>query len=67
MKTADIKNMTKEEIDLELEQLREHLFTLRTQAVTEKLQDPTQLKKAKRDIARLLTFKRQRELGAQGK
>jgi large subunit ribosomal protein L29 len=60
MKIGDIRNMSKDELDLELEQLRDQLFHLRAQAVTEKLQDPTRLHKAKRDIARLLTVKRQR-------
>ena len=61
MKIGDIRNMSKEDLDLELEQVRDQLFHLRAQAVTEKLQDPTQLHKAKRDIARLLTVKRQRQ------
>jgi ribosomal protein L29 len=36
------------------------LFDLRAQSVTEKLEDPTQLGKTKRDIARVLTALRQR-------
>ena len=34
---------------------RKHLFALRTQAVTEKLEDPSQLRKARKEIARILT------------
>jgi len=64
MKIKDARNLSDEEVDLELERLREQLFNLRAQAVTEKLQDPSQLGKAKRDIARLLTIKRERELSA---
>jgi large subunit ribosomal protein L29 len=60
MKLEDIRNLSTDEIDNEVERLRDQLFHLRTQAVTEKLQDPTQLNKAKRTIARLLTIKRQR-------
>ena len=41
------------------------MFDLHSQAVTEKLEDPTQITKAKRDIARLLTVARQRELSAE--
>ena len=62
MKIKDVRNLSDEEIGLELERLREQLFSLRAQAVTEKLQDPTQLTKAKRDIARLLSVRREREL-----
>lgn len=63
MKIAEIRNLSSTDIDLELDRLRDQLFHLRAQAVTEKLQDPTQLGKARRDIARLLTVKRQRALG----
>ena len=41
---------------------RKHLFDLRSQAVTEKLEDPTQLRKTRKDIARILTLLHQREL-----
>ncbi|MDD4889636.1 MAG: 50S ribosomal protein L29 [Phycisphaerae bacterium] len=60
MKISEIRELGTDEIDVEIERLRDQLFHLRAQAVTEKLQDPTQLNKAKRDIARLLTIKRQR-------
>ena len=38
------------------------MFHLRSQAVTEKLEDPTQLTKTRKDIARIRTVMRQREL-----
>lgn len=60
MKIKDVRNLSDEELHIELERLREQIFSLRAQAVTEKLQDPTQLKKAKRDIARLLTVVNER-------
>ena len=66
MKIEELRNLTDEEVALEFERLREQLFSLRAQAVTEKLQDPTQFTKARRDIARLLTLQRQRELAAEG-
>jgi len=44
--------------------LRRHLFDLRSQSVTEKLEDSSMLKKTRRDIARLLTVQRERELAA---
>ena len=46
----------------ELKEQQKHLFTLRTQSVTEKLEDPTQLKKSRRAIARLKTVLRKREI-----
>jgi large subunit ribosomal protein L29 len=61
MKIEDVRNLSDEELQTELERLRRHLFDLRSQSVTEKLEDPSQLTKTKRDIARLLTVTRQRQ------
>lgn len=55
MKIVDIRQMTTDEVYNELVRLRRHRFDLKSQAVTEKLEDPTQLGKTKRDVARLLT------------
>ena len=49
-------------IQRQLKDLQRHLFDLRTQGVTEKLEDPTQLGKTRRDIARVKTILRQREI-----
>ena len=46
----------------ELAEKRKHLFDLRSQAVTEKLEDPSQISKTRKTIARLKTVLRQREL-----
>ena len=40
------------------------MFDLRTQAVTEKLEDPSQLRKTRREIAQIKTILRQREVAA---
>jgi large subunit ribosomal protein L29 len=55
-----IRGMKIDELHAELERLRRHLFDLRAQAVTEKLENPTQLGKTKRTIARILTVLQQR-------
>lgn len=60
MKISEVKEHSTEELHNLLEELRRRLFDLRAQAVTEKLEDPSQLGKAKRDIARVLTTLRQR-------
>ncbi len=64
MKIEEIRQLIDEELTTELERVRRHLFDLRTQSVTEKLEDPTMITKAKRDIARLMTVIRERELAA---
>ena len=55
MKISEIRDMKTEELHSELDRLRRHVFDLRSQAVTENLQDPSMLTRAKRDIARLFT------------
>ena len=59
MKASEIREMNPDELEGELELLERKLFDIRTQAVTEKLEDPTQITKAKRDIARVKTILRQ--------
>lgn len=55
MKIADLRDMKTEELHAELDRVRRHLFDLRGQAVTEKLENPHQLGDARRTIARILT------------
>jgi len=64
MKIDEIRELTDEELAAELLRLRRHLFDVRAQAVTEKLEDPTLITKAKRDIARILTEQKQRQIAA---
>ncbi len=60
MKAAELRGMKTAELHEELDRLRRHLFDLRSQAVTEKLENPHQLKQTKKDIARVLTVLRER-------
>lgn len=64
MKAKDIREMNPDELTGELETLERRLFDIRTQSVTEKLEDPSQLRKIRRDIARIYTVIRERELAA---
>ena len=61
MKIEEIRQLNDEELTTELERIRKHLFDLRTQAVTEKLEDSSMITKAKRDIARILTVQKERQ------
>ena len=65
MKAKEVREMNPDELQGELESLERRLFDIRTQAVTEKLEDPTRLTRARRDIARLKTVIRERELAAE--
>lgn len=60
MDIEQIRAMKTDELYQELAAKRRHLFDLRSQAVTEKLEDPTQLGKTRKQIARVLTVLRQR-------
>lgn len=62
MKTKEIRDKQTEHVKHELAEKQKHLFDLRSQAVTEKLEDPSQLRKTRKDIARLKTVLREREL-----
>ena len=62
MKIKELRDKDTPALQHELKDKQKHLFTLRSQAVTEKLEDPTQLKKTRRDIAQIRTVLRQREM-----
>ena len=65
MKMKEILDRDTDQLRQELVEKQKHLFELRSQAVTEKLEDPSQLGKTKKDIARILTVMRQREVEPQ--
>jgi large subunit ribosomal protein L29 len=67
MKPAEIRAMSDEQLKLTLNDTIKNLFHLRCQSATDRLETPSELKKARRDVARLLTIRRQRQLEAQKK
>jgi len=64
MKAQEIREMSREQILQELEALHRKVFDLRTQAETEELQISSELRKSRRDIARMRTILRERERAA---
>ncbi len=62
MTGKEVKAMRDEEIRLELAKLRNDLYDLRSQTVTEKVEDTSKFGKVRKDIARLLTEQRKRLL-----
>jgi large subunit ribosomal protein L29 len=64
MKASDIRGMSDEQIATAVKDTEKHLFNLRFQSATDKLETPSEIRKAKRDIARLATEVRARELKA---
>ncbi len=61
MKTSEIKEMSLNEMQTKLADLREELFNLRFQHTVNQLDNPMRIKAVKKDIARVMTFIRQRE------
>ena len=61
-KTADYRGMSDEQLALTLTETEKHLFQLRFQSATDRLETPSEIRKAKKDIARLLTIQRERSL-----
>jgi large subunit ribosomal protein L29 len=67
MKIKDIKDKDDAGLQTELAEKMRHLFDLRSQAVTDKLTDPTQLGKTRKDIARIKTVQAQRKTASVAK
>jgi large subunit ribosomal protein L29 len=65
MKAADYRGMSDEQLGLALKDEVKNLFHLRFQSATERLETPSEIRKAKREVARIKTIQRERELAAQ--
>ena len=64
MKTEEYRGMGDQQLALTLKEVEKNLFHLRFQSSTERLETPSEIQKAKRDIARIKTIQRERSLAA---
>ncbi len=64
MELNKIREMSEMELNAELIKLKKDLFNLRFQHVTGQLENPIRLRELKRDIARVKTIIREKELAA---
>ena len=64
MKTRELRDMTEDELRRESRELRRALFNLRLSQATGQLEKPHRLAATRRDLARVLTLLRERELKA---
>jgi large subunit ribosomal protein L29 len=62
-KPHDLRSLSDEELATRLAESRRELFNLRFQSATGALENPARLKLTKREIARLLTIRHERERG----
>ena len=64
MKPAEYRAMSDEQLELTLKDTIKNLFHLRFQSATERLETPSEIRKAKREVARIKTIQRERQLAA---
>ncbi len=64
MKAQDIHGMTSDELQVKLAELKDELFNLRFRHAVNELENPNVINSTKKDIARIKTDRRARELKA---
>ena len=64
MDAQELRELPDDELRQELAEHKEELFNLRFQVVTGQLDNPRRIKQVKREIARVLTVMREREIAA---
>lgn len=66
MKANEFRQMSDEQLELSLKETVKNLFHLRFQSATDRLETPSEITKAKREVARIKTILRERHLGVRG-
>jgi large subunit ribosomal protein L29 len=64
MRPEEIREMSDTDIEQALERLADELFDLRMKNAYEEMENPLRIRHVRRDIARLRTVKRERDLAA---
>ena len=64
MKASELVYLSETELDTKLAELKAELFNLRFQLAVNQLDNPTMIKAVKKDIARIKTIQRQRQIAA---
>jgi len=62
MKSAEIRELSDEELEDKYLDAKEELFNLRFQLATNQLDNPLKIRDARRNIARIQTIRKEREL-----
>ena len=62
MKAKEIRELSVEDLEVKLTDLKKDLFNLRLQNATNQLDNPTRIAEVKRDIARVNTILREHQL-----
>ena len=64
MKINEIRELSAEDLDQKLAELKEELFNLRFQMATGQCENPMKIREVKKSIARIKTIQRQNEINA---
>ncbi|RLC52413.1 MAG: 50S ribosomal protein L29 [Candidatus Cloacimonadota bacterium] len=67
MKINELRELTKDELQLKLNDFTEEMFNLRVQKATNRLENPMRIKAVRKDIARINTLLTEMERGNNGK
>ncbi len=67
MRASELRELTSEELRTRLEETRRELFNLRQQWYAGSLMDSNRIKAVRKDVARILTILRERELAGEQK
>ena len=62
MKVKEIKEMTMEELDQQLEEIKKEQFNLQLQQVSGQLENPARIKELRRSVARIRTIQNQKKV-----
>ena len=62
MKANEVRKMSPTELEAKLSDLKKDLFTLRMQHATNQLDNPVKISQVKKDIARVQTIMREKQL-----
>ena len=62
MKAVELKELSAVELDEQLKELKQELFNLRFQHAINQLENPMRIQTVKKDIARIKTVMKQREM-----
>ncbi len=66
MKAKELRGKEDGEIRFDLQQVEQELFGLKFRTLTEGNPDPAKIRRSRRDLARMRTILRERELGVRG-
>jgi large subunit ribosomal protein L29 len=67
VKISEYRGMDENTLNITLRDIEKELFDLRFQSATDRLETPSEIRKARRNIARIKTIQRERQLAAEKK